>query len=544
VALPAALRPGFTAAYFDHQGLYAFGRQAEAIPRPYASWARRIGIYPWPHEGAIRFPTGRISGISLTIMTEKLQSFEPATGALLWGGLQGDVDAEVERATSVSALWAAQPVIKRMETLRRFANAVRAKDEALADLIARETGKPLWDARLEVSSVIGRVDMHIAAYSERTGQKRMDGAMNSRQSVRHKPHGVLAVIGPYNFPVDVPAGQILPALVAGNSVVFKPSEKTPATGALLVELLHEAGVPRDAVRLLIGGPDIGKALARHEGINGVLFTGSARTGIAINRALAAYPEKIVALEMGGNNPLVLWDTPDLAAAAAIIAQSAYGTSGQRCTAARRLIVREGLANDIVAELRKLVARLIVDHPHAEPAPFMGPVIDNQTADGLSESFMALMSMGGRPLVHLRRTEEKRPFLSPALIDVTAIEDRPDIELFGPILQMIRVESFDAAIQEANATRYGLSAALVGGSPEHYEQFWQQVRAGIINWNGPTFGIGGSAPFGGIGVSGNHRPAGGHAADFCAYPVTSSEADQPRAGIGIGLAPIDTSGMGD
>lgn len=477
-------------------------------------------------------------------MTEKLQSFEPATGALLWEGLQGNIEEEVARAASAWPLWVAQPVTTRMETLRRFANAVRAKEEALSDLIARETGKPLWDARMEVSSLIARVDMHIAAYSERTGQKRMDGAMNSRQSVRHKPHGVMAVIGPYNFPADVPAGQIVPALVAGNSVVFKPSEKTPATGALLVDLFHDAGVPRDAVRLLVGGPETGKALVKHELVNGVLFTGSARTGIAINRALAAYPEKIVALEMGGNNPLVLWDTPDLAAAAIIIAQSAYGTAGQRCTAARRLIVRDSLANGIVTELRKLLPRLIVDHPHADPAPFMGPVIDNETADGLSESFLALMGMGGRPLVHLKRPHEDKPFLSPALIDMTPVGERPDIELFGPILQMIRVESFDAAIREANATRYGLSAALVGGSPEQYEQFWRQVRAGIINWNGPTFGIGGSAPFGGVGVSGNHRPAGGHAADFCAYPVTSSEAEQPRATIGIGLAPVDTSNMGD
>ncbi|MDQ4419937.1 succinylglutamate-semialdehyde dehydrogenase [Sphingobium sp. DEHP117] len=477
-------------------------------------------------------------------MTEKLQSFEPATGTLLWEGLQGDVDAEVERAASAWPLWAAQPVTTRMEAMRRFANAVRGREDALSDLIARETGKPLWEARMEVSSVIARVDMHISTYSERTGQKRMEGAMNSRQSVRHKPHGVVAVIGPYNFPADVPAGQIIPALIAGNAVVFKPSEKTPASGAMLVDLLHEAGVPRDAVRLLVGGAEVGKVLVKHEGVNGVLFTGSARTGIAINRALGAYPEKIVALEMGGNNPLVLWDTPDLAAAAAIIVQSAYGTSGQRCTAARRLIVKDSLASGIISELRKLIARLIVGPPHANPAPFMGPVIDNETADGLGESFMALMNMGGRPLVHLARPDEARPFLSPSLIDVTPVAQRPDIELFGPILQLVRVADFDAAIREANATRYGLSAALVGGSPQHYEQFWRHVRAGMINWNGPTFGIGGSAPFGGVGVSGNHRPGGGYAADFCAYPVTSSEAEQPRASIGIGLAPIDTSAMGD
>lgn len=206
-------------------------------------------------------------------MTENLQSFEPATGALLWEGLPGDVNAEVERAASAWPLWAAQPVTTRMEAMRRFANAVRGRDEALADRIARETGKPVWEARMEVSSVIARVDMHINAYSERTGQKRLDGAMNSRQSVRHKPHGVMAVIGPYNFPADVPAGQIIPALIAGNAVIFKPSEKTPATGALLIELFHEAGVPRDAIRFLPGGLEVGKALVRHEGVNGVLFTG-------------------------------------------------------------------------------------------------------------------------------------------------------------------------------------------------------------------------------------------------------------------------------
>lgn len=478
-------------------------------------------------------------------MTEKLQSFEPATGKLLWEGDLSSVDEEVERARSAWMHWAARSIAFRVETMRRFANAVRTQEDTLVDLIARETGKPLWDARAEVASLIKRVDIHISGYSERTGQRRLEGAMGARQTVRHKPHGVLAVIGPYNFPVDTPAGQIIPALIAGNAVVFKPSEKTPASGAMFVDLLHQSGLSPDLVRLVIGGAEHGKALVRHSHVDGVLFTGSVRTGVAINRALADQPEKIVALEMGGNNPVVLWDTPDLPTAASIIAQSAFSSAGQRCTAARRLIVKESLAQGIIAELRKILDRLIVNHPHADPAPFMGPVIDNQAADGLTESFLALMSMGGRPIVHMKRPSDDLPFLSPALIDVTMIGERPDVELFGPLLQIVRVEDFSAAIREANATRYGLSAALIGGGPEHYDQLWSGVRAGIINWNAPTFGIGGAAPFGGTGVSGNNRPVGYYAADLCAYPVTSSETEQLRGGtIGIGLAPVEAPSPGD
>lgn len=469
-------------------------------------------------------------------MNQKLKSHEPATGKLLWEGEVADVDREVQRAASAWTAWAAQPVAYRVEAVRRFGNAARAREGAFADLIARETGKPLWEARGEVASVIGRIDLAVSAYSERTGQRRLDGAMGARQQVRHRPHGVLAVIGPYNFPADVPAGQIIPALIAGNAVLFKPSEKTPATGAMLVELFHESGIPADLLRLVIGGAETGDALARHGDLDGVLFTGSARTGIAINRALAATPHKIVALEMGGNNPIVLWDTGDIAAAATIIVQSAFSMAGQRCTAARRLIVRETLARPAIAELRKLMARLIIDHPHAEPAPFMGPLIDAEAADRLTEGFLKLTGMGGRPLVHMKRPHGALPFVSPALIDMTAVARRPDVELFGPLLQVVRVEDFDSAIREANATRYGLSASLVGGTPEHFDRFWTGVRAGIVNWNSTTFGMGGSAPFGGVGLSGNHRPAGWYAADFCAYPVISSETEQMRAAIGIGLAP--------
>lgn len=464
----------------------------------------------------------------------QLISTEPATGATLWSGKISDVNEEVALARAAWPQWAAQPITARIETMRRFANLVRSKNDKLADLIARETGKPIWEALTEVDAVINKVEISISAYSERTGQKRIEGAMGDRTAVRHKPHGVMAVLGPYNFPAHLPNGHIVPALIAGNAVVFKPSEKTPAVGGMMVDLYRAAGVPDEAIRLVIGGPLEGKTLTAHPDVDGILFTGSAQTGIAINVQLANQPNKIVALEMGGNNPIVVWETLDIHTAAIIVVQSAFLSAGQRCTAAKRLIVMDKLYDQLIAEIKIIADRLIVGEPHSQPAPFMGPVIDNQAADGLTESFLILMSNGGRPIKHMARPIEGRPFLTPGIIDVTDMPERPDIELFGPLLQVIRVSTFEQAIAEANNSRYGLSASLIGGSAQHYDQFWANVRAGVINWNKPTNGAPSTAPFGGIGISGNHRPSAYYAADYCAYPVTSSEADQARASIGIGL----------
>lgn len=461
-------------------------------------------------------------------------SLEPATGREVWRGRIGDVDETVARARRAWPAWAAQPLATRMELVRRFANEVRKEQEKLSNLIARETGKPMWEARTEVENVIDKVEISIRAFSERTAQRKLDNALQGISAVRHKPHGVMAVIGPCNQPAHLPNSHMVPALIAGNVIVFKPSEKAPATGELLTQCFHKAGISAAAVQTLNGGPDSGQALVGHNGIDGVLFTGSAHTGIAINRRLATRPDKIVALEMGGNNPLVVWDTPMIAEAAILIVQSAFASAGQNCLAARRLIVKSSLYDAIVGEVKALTERIIVGAPFDEPPPFMGPVIDNQAADGLTESFLYLLSHGGKPIKHLVRAQENLPFLSPAIIDTTAIRDRPDVELFGPILQVIRVDDFDQAIAEANSTRFGLCASLLGGTPQDYNRFWANVRAGVINWNRPTTIANGSAPLGGAGLSGNHRASAFYAADYCAYPVSSNEMEQPRTTLGAGF----------
>lgn len=465
-------------------------------------------------------------------------SIEPATGIVLWQGEESDVDAEVALVGAAWLQWAARPFTYRIEAMRRFANLVRGRETELADLIARETGKPLWDARGEIAALLESVEQSISAYSTRTGQKRLDGAMGARQALRHKPHGVMAAITSYCSPALIPVSLIVPALIAGNGVLFKPSEKAPATALFLTALLHEAGVPEDVLRCVIGGPGTGQMLVRHAGVAGIVFTGSAHVGLAINRVLAARPDRIAALHMGGNNPMILWDMPDIRTATALIIQSAFLSAGQNCAAGRRLIVKEDMADALVESLRETTGRLIIDEPHADPAPYMGPVIDMETADGLTESFLYLMSNGGKPIAHMRRPKEGLPFVTPGIIDVTAMEKRIDIELFGPILQIVRVPDFDAAITEANASRFGLAAALFGGSEEQYERFWAASRVGLVNWNRPLTGFIGSFPAGGAGLSGNHRPGGAYSADHCAYPVTSAETAQPRASIGVGLKAVE------
>jgi succinylglutamic semialdehyde dehydrogenase len=472
--------------------------------------------------------------VERTAVAEMLTSTNPATGENVWSGTIGDAPAEVAAARAAWPAWAAHSHAYRIEAIRRFANVVRTREAEFAELIARETGKPYWEARTEVGAVVNKVQISIDAYAERTPSRKMEGALGNRVAVRHKPHGVLAVLGPYNFPAHLPNGHIVPALIAGNTVVFKPSENTPATGEFLVQCFHEAGIPEGVVRLLIGGPDQGRALAGQPGIDGLLFTGSARAGMALHKQFAETPQKMLALELGGNNPLVVWDAKDIEAAAMIAVQSAYLTAGQRCTAARRLIVEEGKHGELIEAIAGLADRIIVDEPFADPQPFMGPVIDNLAADHVQEQWLNLMMKGAKPLRRLDRAFEERPYLTPALIDVTEAKDRPDEEIFGPVLQVVRVKDFDAAIDEANNTRFGLAASLVGGTPEMYDKFWANVRAGVINWNKPTNGAPSNAPFGGIGVSGNHRPSAFYAADYCAYPVTSSEADRARATIGEGL----------
>ena len=456
-------------------------------------------------------------------MDVAFQSTCPADDSLIWEGRADDAPAcaaAVARARAAQAGWAETPLDARIAVARRFAERVRAQVDDLATLIARETGKPLWETRTEAAGVAGKVDLSIAAQAERAGERRSPAAFGE-SVLRHRPHGVLAVLGPFNFPAHLPSGHIIPALLAGNAIVFKPSEQTPAVGEMLVRLWREAGLPAGVLELVQGGRETGAALVDCD-LDGLLFTGSARAGLHFQRHFAARPGFMLALELGGNNPLIAWDG-DAGAAAAIIAQSAFLTAGQRCSCARRLIVPDDARGTaIVDAAAALAGRLRIGRWDADPQPFMGSLISAEAAAGVGGAGEPHKGQGGVVLTDARTDLPGRAFRAPAMIDMSDAA-RDDEEIFGPVLQVLRVPDFDAAIEAANHTAYGLSASLLSADDALWDRFLARSRAGVVNRNRPTNGAASNMPFGGSGASGNHRPSAWYAADYCAYPVASAEA---------------------
>ena len=464
-------------------------------------------------------------------MASTLISTEPATGAEIWSGEVGDAATEVAAARAAAGAWAAHSLSYRSEAVRRFANVVRKRDADFAKLIARETGKPLWEARTK-SSLSSQGPDFARRLPGTHAPAELEAALGNKIAVRHKPTGCGSPSSALQFPAPCPTGTSCGAdrrQCRGLQAVGKD----PSTGAFL----SIASMKRDRRR---GGPpaDRGPMKGARSPPSRVspasLFTRLGARRPALHRGFAEVPQKILALGLAAITALVC-GTPPTSSAAAIVVQSAI-LSGQRCTAARRLIVKDGEEGPLLTVIRRLTDRLIVGEPFAEPQPFMGPIIDNAAADHLQEQWLGLMMKGGKPIRRLDRPHAGLPFLTPAIIDVTDAPDRPDEELFGPVLQLIRVKDFDAAIDEANNTRFGLAASLVGGSPELYDRFWANVRGGVITEQSTN-----GAPSNRLSAAscvGQHRRAPSTARDYCAYPVTSSEVSLARASIDQGLADPD------
>ncbi|MCF4175218.1 succinylglutamate-semialdehyde dehydrogenase [Vibrio sp. McD22-P3] len=457
---------------------------------------------------------------------DTFQSLSPYNNQTIWEGQSAtaqQVESAVSAARQAFIEWKKRPFEEREAIVLSFAEKVKERSEDIAIAIAKETGKPLWETRTEAGAMAGKIAISIRAYHQRTGETQREAAGN-QIVLRHRPLGVMAVFGPYNFPGHLPNGHIVPALLAGNTVVFKPSEQTPLVGELAMKLWEEVGLPSGVINLVQGGKETGIALADSKGIDGVLFTGSANTGHILHRQFAGQPGKMLALEMGGNNPLVISeDFGDIDAAVYTILQSAYISAGQRCTCARRLYVPFGQKGDqLVERLISAIGKIRIDEPFAEPAPFMGPQISEQAADHIIAAQAELLKLGGNSLVEAKRLQAA--FVTPALIDATNIDQLPDEEYFGPLLQLVRYETLPQAVELANDTRFGLSAGLISQSDEEWQYFVDHIRAGIVNRNRQLTGASGDAPFGGPGASGNLRPSAFYAADYCAYPMASMEGD--------------------
>jgi succinylglutamic semialdehyde dehydrogenase len=468
-----------------------------------------------------------INGEWLTGQGEAFSSLNPANNEVIWqanSATAEQVDTAVKSAREAFYSWSDMAFEARLEVVKRFAEQLKENSEELAIAIAKETGKPLWETRTEAGAMVGKIAISEKAYHERTGV--VENAMPvGRAVIRHKAHGVVAVFGPYNFPGHLPNGHIVPALLAGNTVIFKPSELTPYVAELTLKLWEKAGLPAGVINLVQGEVETGKALASHRGIDGLFFTGSSRTGHILHEQFAGQPGKILALEMGGNNPLIVKDASDTKAVVHDIIQSAFISSGQRCTCARKLFLPAGEQGDAILEhLVRATKAIKVGNFDDEDQPFMGSMISNQAAAGMVAAQQQLIDLGAEVIIELTH-KEGTGFVTPGILECSNVTDFPDDEHFGPLLKVFRYTDFDAAIEKANDTSFGLSAGLLSDNAEDYDHFLRRIRAGIVNFNRPITGASSAAPFGGIGASGNHRASAYYAADYCAYPVASVELEK-------------------
>lgn len=455
----------------------------------------------------------------------QFQSIDPTTGEVVWEGAEAttaQVTAAVAKARTALSDWALRPREERIAIMKAYQARLKERAAEISEAISRETGKAMWETQAEATIMQGKVDISIRAYNERTGERSNDMAFG-RAVLRHRPHGVAAVLGPFNFPGHLPNGHIVPALLAGDTVVFKPSEEAPLTGQIMVECLLQAGVPDGVINLVQGGKDVGAALLDQK-IDALMFTGSGAAGAHFRKKFADDPHVILALELGGNNPLVVWDVADAEAAATHVVQSAFITSGQRCSCARRLIVPNGPQGDAVIEaVAQLSDRLSFGPWNGNAEVYGGPLISARAAQKALADLQARIDMGAKVIRTSGNIDGlSDAFVKPAIIDVTGV-DVPDEEIFAPFLSVIRVDSFEEALIAANDTRYGLSAGLISDDVSLWDRFITTIRAGVVNFNRPTTGAAGDMPFGGLGASGNHRPSAYYAADYCAYPVASFEA---------------------
>lgn len=467
-----------------------------------------------------------INGRFVSIPGDGIASRDPAAPSrVVWSGSPNSahIDQAVVAARDALPNWANASLEDRMTVLKRWAEVTTKRAKDVAGLITDEMGKTLSESMAEARLLADKVAITLDKISlGRVSDYQLPLAASRVANCRFKPYGVMAVIGPFNFPAHLANGHFAPALLLGNTIVFKPSEKTPGVGQLLAEMMHEIGVPPGVFNVIQGGGDIAAMLVSHHDIDGILFTGSWPVGRKILEANLDRPGRIIALEMGGNNPSVVMDDAHLKQAVIENVRSAFATTGQRCTCTRRIIVQRGIADRFIKAFCNAASTLSVGAGRSETPVFMGPLVNRSAVDAALAFQGELIGRGGRVLVQSTAVQSPTNacLITPGVVEVDRFTLDHDCEVFGPIVQIGIVDSPRDAIAQANATRFGLAASIFTASRETFETFFRGARAGCINWNTGTAGASGKLPFGGVGHSGNHRPAGAFAVDYCAYPVAN------------------------
>jgi aldehyde dehydrogenase (NAD+) len=428
-----------------------------------------------------------------------------------------DVDAAVQAARAAFRTWSRLPAPARGDLLRRIGDLLTERKAEMAREMTREMGKPFFETKGDVQEAID------TAYYAATETRRLFGHTvpselpnKFNMSIR-RPIGVCGIITAWNFPVAVPTWKIFPALAAGNTVVFKPSEDAPRSGMLLVQVLLDAGLPAGVINLLHGAGEAGSALVAHPDVNAVSFTGSSETGSRIGEVCGRMHKRL-SLEMGGKNPIVVMDDADLDLVLDGVLWGAFGTTGQRCTATSRLIVHEAVHDELVRRLVAAATPLKLGYGNLDDTQ-VGPLINQKALDkvtyyvGVGKAEGATCILGGE-----RATGpglDDGYFFQPTIFtDVTPEMRIAKEEIFGPVLSVLKVRSYDEAIAVANNVAYGLSSSIYTRDVATAFRALHDIEAGITYVNGPTIGAEAHMPFGGVKATGNgHREGGWEVFDF-------------------------------
>lgn len=469
-----------------------------------------------------------INGKWMVSNGDTFNSYSPVNYELLWNGsfsTEEDVKYAVESAKSAFSLWSQLKIEERINYIRKYIKVVEANKEVLAECISNEVGKPYWESLTEVNSIIGKLEPCIEAYNLRNHTIVREQNDGSKNITRFKPHGVIGIIGPYNFPAHMPNGHIMSALLAGNTVVLKPSEKVPFVSEKVMDFWEEAGLPNGVINMVQGTKTISECLCLNNDVKAIFFTGSKKAGQNIEEL--CLHKKMCVLEMGGNSPYIVWDTNNIDSAIITVIQSSFITSGQRCSTARRLILPKNNFGDLfINRLVEVSKKIKVGKPKDKPQVFMGPLKSKELVDNVINKQEELLKKGAKILLESTRLPKLgSAFITPGIIDVTNIKGKIDEEIIGPFLQVTRVETFEEAIEKANDSCYGLAAGIITEDKNLYKVFENRIQAGIICWNKQLTGASKFAPFGGIKDSGNYRPSGFLAADYCVYSTAATEIEK-------------------
>ncbi len=437
--------------------------------------------------------------------------------------------AAVDAAEKAFVPWAALPMEKRIAKIRLFQKELKRRSAVLTPLIAREAGKPLAEAVREVERLIAKADEVLSEGLKLVRGYSVAPSKGLRGECIWRPLGVMAVIGPFNFPAHTSASHLIPALVMGNTVIFKPSEYTPFVGQLMTEAAHAAGFPKGVFNLMQGGSELGAALVAHPKITGVLFTGSTAAGQAIRESAVAAPQKILALEMGGKNAAWVLDNADLDLAAREIATAAYSMSGQRCNATSRVLVHRKVVKPFLEKFLACVDRVSIGYS-LEPV-VMGPLISHD-AVAKYQNYMKLAREEGFETLRAGKApgswgNRRGYYVTPSVhwceqpAKNKSARYRRE-EIFGPDVAVYAVRGDEEAMAINNEVPYGLITAVFTGSRERFRRLLPRIDTGMINWNKGTIFSSGLLPFGGTKASGSYRPAGLFSPYYCATPTAVLE----------------------